>query len=367
VNIRTLIPLLATSLTMLGCAAKALDLDAPVIEPSTEPDVLGTLPELMTKLVVDDERLYWAGWGPTRLVLQSCQKQDCAATLVTYDAQSNALASLFSVRGGHVYWYRDGTGELVSCPIAGCNGSPRIVATNLTRETAGSFYLGSGAFDGDDRFYFTDLTQTGGTTIFSISLTQPSPRQPIASSSRAGALVGVDSAYAYLFTAEDEQHRAGLSRAHKDGSSAVETIATDVKRAYSVGFAFATDQTAIYWTNNVLAGSINRCPIAGCTGASEIVTGPVRAPQNLLIDDSNLYYVYEEQSGQLALATCELPACAQSTPVPLPEGLFRPELLALDDQYLYMVTSKLDWFSLHGETGVSGNIRRLPKPHRGQQ
>ena len=356
-HIHNLTPLLGISLLTLGCAAKALDLDAPVIEASNEPDVLGTLQELVTKIVVDDERVYWLGYGRTlKKFVQSCQKQDCAATLITYDAQSDIEERTLAVRAGQLYWYRSSAAELLSCPRAGCSGAPRSVARMLVDSTSGPW---TNAFD-DDRFYFTNLDVR--TTISSVSLTQPGPAQAVASTKPA-LLVGLDDAHAYWVTwAADGGYDAELSRARKDGSSSVsEVIATDVKLGAFDQFAFGTDRTGIYWTNNQLAGSINRCPTAGCTGASESITGPVRAPQKLLIDGSDLYYAYETQSGRLGLATCELPACAQSTRLTLTEKLFTPELLALDDQYLYVATSEQDRRFRDSATEVSMNIRRLPK------
>jgi hypothetical protein len=95
VNIRTTTILLALSLGALACSANTVDLDAPMIEASDEPGVLGVVQERVEKLRVDDERLYWIGTRLPRAdqanawFLHSCQKRDCATTLVTYDAQAH--------------------------------------------------------------------------------------------------------------------------------------------------------------------------------------------------------------------------------------------------------------------------------------
>jgi len=169
-------------------------------------------------------------------------------------------------------------------------------------------------------------------------------------------MAAVDEIYAYGVT-DGDRHLRELFRTRKDGSSAIETIAKDVKWG-----AVTTDSTSIYWTEDVLAGSINRCPLAGCSGASEVVTGPLRSPSNLLIDGSDLYYVYEAKPYENSLAFCSLPACMPS--LPLFEKLVTPSPLAMDDQYLYLATSEQDFRD--STSDFSAQIRRLPKPNRGQ-
>jgi len=355
VKIRTLIPLLATSLTMLGCAAKVLDLDGPAIEASDEPGVLGIQHELVENIAADGQRLYWAGYRPNvGGALQGCQKEDCAATLVTYDTLNPTSACTFSVQGGEVYWIRGGTQELMACPIAGCNGSPRVVASQLSSD--------SGEFDGN-RFYFHDLNGANDPnyqgSIYSVPLRQPGQRQLVASGPDRLFLVGVDDVYVYWLTINDGYRP--LSRARKDGTSAVETVANDVKFGWSGAFTITTNPTAIYWTNNVLAGSINRCPLAGCSGASETVTGPLRNPHTLLLDGSELYYVYEASGHEYALAACSLPTCGES--LPLFERLTAPGALAMDDDYLYLATTEQE-LGYYRSDDVISRIRRLPKPNR---
>jgi len=357
-NIRSFIPLFAVSLTAFGCAANTLDLDTPpTVEPSAEPGVLGIVHDAIVKIAVDDQRLYWVGSTTSgRDFVQSCEKQDCASSIVTYDAQASELPLLLSVTGGQLYWRR--WTELMACPIDGCNGSPRSVVKLFA-----STY---GAFVDDDRFYFSEQTffsdQTSQYSLHSVPLTGAGPRQLTASSPSFLYTMAVDDIYAYGLTG-GERNYDRLFRTRKDGTSAVETIAKDVKHAGGA-FSVTTDPTSIYWTNNVLAGSINRCPLAGCSGASEVVTGPLRAPQHLLIDGSDLYYVYEAKADEYALAVCALPACAES--LLLFEKLVNPDALAIDEQYLYLATSEQAHSDFLGDFpgDFVSRIRRLPKPNR---
>lgn len=355
-NIHTTTRVLALSLAALSCSARTLDLDAPAIEASNEPGVLGIVREEIEKIAVDEQRLYWVGRLLTPLAnddqpawfLQSCQKRDCAGTLVTYGSQPQLYerTSPFSVQGGQIYWYRWGTRELVACPVAGCAGPPRTVASGLG--------FGVAEF-GDGRFYFTqsDGPNWNLDSLWSITLERPEPQTVLASSRSTVFQIVVVDAYAYWIESSG-QPKSALLRTRKDGTSGIETISDDVKLAWSHDFDVTTDTTAIYWTENLLYGSINRCPLTGCTTTHDVVVTSLRVPQKLLIDGSELYYLYEEQPFQLALAHCSLPACAE--PALLVEGLDKTSM-ATDDQYLYLAANEPV-----GDGNAVARIRRLAKP-----
>jgi hypothetical protein len=353
-NFRICATLLSLPLALLACSASTVALDGALIESSNDPSVLGIVRERVEKIAVDDERLYWSGShlprtdGANVWFLHSCQKTDCASTLVTYDAQGYTAEGVFSVSGGEVRWYRSNSRELVSCPIAGCNGAPRTLVSDLGFSAA--------AFD-DNRFYFSDQW-----ALYSVPLSQPGPRQPLGSSQAALLSVAVDDVYVYWLEI-DAPDGSGLVRVRKDGSSPVETVSNDVKYSYHHHFSLTTDTTSVYWTNNLLTGSINRCPLTGCSDASDVVITPLRAPQKLQIDGSELYYQYEPRPYEYALSSCTLPACAPSEP--LIEHLDAPSALAMDDEYLYVATTEQDVSPANLYENTVASIRRLPKPNRG--
>jgi len=356
VNIQTTTILLALSLGALACSANAANLDAPVIEASNEPGVIGVVSERVEKLVVDDERLYWIG---TRLqpserangwFLHSCQKRNCAATLVTYDSvryynRDNETHTLW-VNGGQIYWSSPALVGLTTCPIAGCNGWPRTVSRNTPYNIV---------FD-DDQIYFSV-----GEGIQSLSVLDPGLEQQVAVSTSA-LILAVQDGYLYWLSGSDISGLKRISRTRKDGSSGIETTSNDVKLSTSRGFGAAIETTSIYWTNNLLAGSINRCPLTGCSGASDVVIAPLRAPGNLRLDGSELYYKHELKPYEYSLASCSLPACAQSSP--LVEHLSAPGAFALDGQYLYIATTEQDVSPYNVDEDISSRIRRLPKPNQ---
>ena len=360
VNIRRLSILLTLSPLALACGASTVDLDATVMQSSNEPGVLGIVHERVEQIAVDDERLYWSGShllrtdGANTWFLHSCQKSNCASTLVTYDAQGSGADNFFSVSGGEIYWYRSYSRALLSCPIAGCNGTPNTLATD--------FGFSAGAFDGDS-FYFSDA-QSIPQVIDSLPLLEPGPRQPVAAAPGSVHKVVIRDAYAYWQSELNTGSESLLMRTRKDGSSsALEIIANDVKHSNDHGFDLTTDANSIYWTNNQLAGAIHRCPLTGCSGASEQVLAPLRAPQGLLVDGSELYYTHETKPYEYALSSCSLSACAQS--LPLIEHLDAPDVVALDDQYVYAATTEQDVSPNNFETDTIAKIHRLPKPDRG--
>ena len=350
-KIRAITLWLSLSLGTLGCGAKAVDLDGPIIESSSEPGVLAVVRERVEKIAVDEQRLYWIGTQLPRAYpknvwfLRSCQKQACATTLITYDEQATRGVdgtSIFSVKDGQIYWFNLTSRELLACPVSGCDGPPRRVASGLDF---------SGAAFADDRFLFAD-----GESIESVPL-QADSRVRDAYSPLMSATIAIRGNYVYWLAT-----RTDIGRARTDGSSGVETVTSDVRVADEPAFGLTTDASAIYWTDNLLSGSIKRCPLAGCTVAPEKVIGPLRAPQSLLIDGSELYYEYETKPYEYALASCSLPTCASAPP--LIEHVDAPGVLALDDQYLYVATTEQDVSPDNFAVDTIAQIRRLPKPKR---
>jgi hypothetical protein len=323
--------------------------------------VLAVVRERIEKIVVDDQRLYWSGSQVPRNAnearvwfLRSCQKRNCASTLVTYGVQSNISTFIFGVSEGQIYWHDKGM--VLACPIAGCGGPPQPLASELKFDVA--------TFDGA-RFYFSTLLSFHG-----LSLTQPDEPQPLASLPDHAQFVAIAVYDAYVYglaagrgSVTNDKNGSLLVRALKDGTAGFETIASDVRYSRERGFGLATDATSIYWTDNLLTGSINRCPLTGCSDESEVVLSSLRAPRTLQIDESELYYVYESQPYRYALASCTLPACASSSP--LIEQLDAPEALAMDDEYLYVATTEQDVNPSNFTENTVASIRRLPKPRRG--
>jgi hypothetical protein len=283
-NFQAIASLLILSTSASACGATVVDLDSTVIEASSEPGVLAIVHERIERLAVDDERLYWfgsrlpQGRDYRQVSLRSCQKRNCASTLVTYATTNSIYYSPyydFSLNESRIYWR--GESGLQSCSIAGCNGVPRAEAATINNEEL-------------------ELRQL---------------------------------------------------------------IAPAVSRSANREFAVATDDTFIYWTNSVLAGSIARCPLTDCLGNAEVIISPLRAPQYLIIDNRRLYYEYETEPYDYVISSCTLPACTDSEIAPA--RLDAPLALALDDSYLYVATTTQN-VSPNTKEETIARIRRLTKP-----
>lgn len=90
-------------------------------------------------LAVNSQRVYWADEGRD---LQSCPLGGCTGTPTLLGAASPVTSAL-AADEAHVYWIEQGAamgggklgpvtqytnGEVLECPIAGCNGSPLVLA-----------------------------------------------------------------------------------------------------------------------------------------------------------------------------------------------------------------------------------------------
>jgi len=342
----------------LACSAHAVDLDATMpfsVTPSDEPDVLGVVHERVRKIVVDDQRLYWSGTqirphDTTVWNLRSCEKRNCTATLVTYDAHPAFAESNFTVISDQIYWHAWNSAQVLACPIMGCEGAPRVVADNFSSQFT--------AFDDNNLFFSRDLL-----SIYRLPLREGGLLQQVAvAPSSMFPSLAVRGDYAYWLASTDSSNEGSLMRARKDGSSsAVETISTDARYSVNRPLDIAADATSVYWTNNLLAGSIQRCPLTGCGGAPEVVLAPIRSPMALLIDGSELYYIHETEPYQYALSSCSLPTCEPSNP--LIEHL-SANLVAVDDEYVYTASTDQDTNPLSNNGDFFGKIRRIPKPDR---
>lgn len=360
-NIRETAFLLILASGASACSASVVDLGATFISTSNEPGVVAVVHERVEKLIVDDERLYWIGTHVPSVagnvwLLHSCLKLNCATTLVTYDAQSNDVGRNFSVSSGQIYWYRSDVGELLSCPIAGCDGAPRSLAPELVHQRTGltGVMIDQAGFD-DEYFYYP----IGFALLNRLPLLEPGPHQLLAQSLSAIQSIAIQGAYAYWVAKDQIENKQQLLRARKGGASGVETITSDLNVSLYRGFGFTTDESSLYWTNNTLAGSISRCPLAGCPDDSAVLLSPLRAPQNLLIDGMRLYYEHEVEAYDYALSSCALPACVASAL--LQEHLDAPSVLALDDRYLYVATTEQDISPNNTNEDTIARIRRLPK------
>jgi hypothetical protein len=331
----------------LSCGNRSVELSTPPrLEASTEPTTLGSINEHVEALAVDDQRLYWEGAyaGPdygavsTGVALHSCEKDQCAESLVTYDSSRVDTTWGFGLHEGEIYWIRHNlltngdSWDIVSCAAAACDGAPRVVYT-----TQAGFY--DPLTYGSDAIYFGDansraidrLPYAGGDT------------QLVTTASGTIVSLVVNDGYVYSLESSVDNQALTLRRIRSDGSTPFETVATEVEilTTTAVGFAdyvnLTFDAAYVYWTSNTLTGSLERCPLAGCVSAPEVIASPIRSPTAPRVDGGQEYFQYYDIALGNSLARCTLPRCQLSAPIA--SGLDDWDVVAIDDRYVYTATT----------------------------
>jgi hypothetical protein len=341
----------------LACGQKSLDLQAaPHITRSADPTVVGTIDEQVGPIAVDAERLYWMGSQAQQRIsggtaLRSCKKEDCAGSLVTYDAGEAELSFGFGVQNGRIYWFHflgypaSSPWSIQSCDVSGCAAETRTLPTepNLDSPSYPTAYA-------SDAIYSSTLSLDGiSTGLYRIPLTGNAA--PVAVATAAGQVLALGIHGDYLYWAEGPAAQlippCTLRRVRTSGDATPETLANNVEIVrYESDYApfpalvasvFAFDSSYLYWNQGTLDGAIDRCPLTGCSGAPEVVVAPIHSPLALLVDGSKAYWVHDTRSQGFAVSGCTIGDCA--SPDLITFDMDGSNALALDDQYLYTATT----------------------------
>jgi hypothetical protein len=364
-----------TAFLALGCSS-SVELSAPPhLTASSDPTVLAVINERVTALAVDDRRVYWLGSldgigsvdgyvGFQDDTLHSCEKNNCVDSLVTYGNPGTASRAWIGLAGGQVYWFEiapppplvtpitegpDVVYALNACDVSGCSSGVRVVASNLLDIEAAAF--------SSDHAYV--VASHGDVLRIALTGNDAQPEHLFETDVLGAASLAVRGDYLYwLRPAEQNGATATAQRARADGSGKVETVADHL--GIGDGFAsLAVNESHLYWSDDLLSGSIFSCPLAGCAGEPELLVGPIRLPTTLLIDGANLYWQQETTTSGAVISGCALMSCAPSEP--LARGLDHRFPLASDDEYLYtastsqMLDPRGDW------PNPSASIRRIRK------
>jgi hypothetical protein len=159
-----------------------------------------------------------------------------------------------------------------------------------------------------------------------------------------------------------------LRRARTSGDAPPETLVENVEIApypdqnYYTGaneLSLAFDSNYVYWNQGTLDGAIVRCALSGCSGTPELVVPKIDWPIALLLDGSKLYWLHDTNSQGFAVSSCTLGDCA--SPALLASGLNVGNALAIDDQYLYSVTTDGGQYPDVTVYNPVARIRRFPK------
>ena len=351
---------LVVALFALSCS-KSVELSrSPELRPSTDPTVLAGIGEEVGAMAVDNVRLYWSGsQGSNALgasALRSCNKQHCLDSLVTYDPDGASTNTNFGVIDGQIYWLHllasePAVWEIRACDAAGCGNAPRTVGRGILDFPSTVTFSANTVFIGN------------GNTISSVPLSATAADPKFVLQARSAFyLLSAQEPYLYWISQGDYGRGVVLERARTDGTGALEVLAENLEVIFNGGpfpqSGLALDASYVYWSQGTLAGSIARCPLAGCNGAPEVVVTPVRSPTTLALDGQRLYWQHDTATQGLAVSDCALGDCAGTTPIVV--GLDATNALTVDDRYLYTATTDAP-IPVDGWPNPNANIRRIPK------
>ena len=239
-------------------------------------------------LVVDATRIYWsATLNPVSFehltpVLRSCEKNDCAATLVIYPWSGFRQIAVDSER---VYWVK-WSGEysttlrndgIVACPIRGCVGSPDVVAPMgeeefVVDETA-VYWLT------DDKLWMCRLGDCEKSLSFMARLAKVPPTYETPGRLAIGPRD--------LYWLEGDAKMGTIMTMPKEGSSSPRPLV--MGRPSLRSLTVSEDQ--LFWIEDGSVGEIRSCRLPDCVGSPTLVaSGPPTAIVALTPDGDRAAY-----------------------------------------------------------------------------
>ncbi len=330
----------ATLLLGVGCSGQTLDVghDAPPPAPEyagpvspgvdggteiTGPTPVATHQFSAHAVAVDDRRVYWSAdvIGPPWEAVRSCDKSDCAASVITY---ANLPAGGVAVNQDRIF---ANAGGVFACPLDGCVGAPAAVTANQPFD-----------FVVDDQsVYFVSFPDAtlvscpvdgcpGGPTVLAFI-----------GAGGPGFLGGYSRLAAdamNLYWSECATADSGIIKTiPKHGSAPARTIATGLH----LPGALAVGADRVYWAENYSSGTIRSCPIAGCAGEPTTLATEQPYPNGLAVDQAHAYWFTTADpngNGPGQILECPLSGCG-SSPTVLATDQPSPTDLAIDSSFVF--------------------------------
>jgi hypothetical protein len=249
-------------------------------------------------------RLFWVrseGSGspapngsPDQYILRSCSPFACAGSLQSFQLVPTAGGppSWLWASDSRLFW-PDETG-VSFCNRDDCSSTGHLpfnpTGMDFVADEKQAFFGGAAACDIDDC----------SSTYRNLAPALPNG-EPSLEASRATVL---DEDFLYQITGQR------IVRFRKDGTGEVQILARDRVDAFHI----AVRNGYAYWTESVSPGGLLRCPVAGCSGAPEVVASNLEHPEDLTVDDSYVYFEEPEQLNSqnevLQFSTKRISRCA---------------------------------------------------------
>ena len=337
-----------------ACGGRSVDLnqrapDTTATTPAVPPNEVApiVLPDAILYLWVDESRFYWQTASQGKI--QSCLKDDCEHSVVTYAAEHYSDGVRITIASGHVYWRANG-GTIYSCPSAGCDGEPQRVV----QDPAG---LNSALSADGDYVYWASAADIYRCRYSGCG---PTP-EVVATQSHPSFKLSFQGSNAYWVDVSQDFSTFPILRAPSDGSAppspVVQTSARDLGND-GVNLYWTADNTSIDAGRETQLFDILSCPLDGCGGSepAEVATG--MQAEEFLVDSAGLYWLEyrgtSPTSTEQFLHSCPLAGCGSSSKVIVSGNILS---FAVDDQFLYWVPSD----NAQAVHDGSKRIHRAPK------
>ncbi|WP_437834604.1 hypothetical protein [Sorangium sp. So ce1153] len=241
--------------------------------------------------------------------LWHCPADGCAAgatSLIAFGPGEAEAVRGLATDGRDVYWTRDepsGTaGELLRCPVAeGCGAAPELLAPSQSHPRGVAVTPG-GAGD------VVWVQQGTGAEFGRVLRLDKGASPPVAPAQIAVLLdfpdrIALGGAEVLWTWADPGGAAGGVSRCDLVEGCAEEALApqTEPARPLREPAAILIDGADAYWVNRG-AGTVMRCPTAGCPGYPEVLAEGLTRPAAVAVQGACVYAVDEADGGRVVRA-----------------------------------------------------------------
>jgi hypothetical protein len=318
-------------------------LDAACADAACQPIILSTGDNYPNGIAVDSTQVYWVDEGSnatdsTNGQLRSCAIGGCKGS-PTILAANQDLAWDVAVSSGVVYWSANSGGPAVlACPISGCGDAGARTITTYPSGAAGL------AVDTSNVYFTCNTSDLATSFVLSCALTGcGSTPTVIASEQILPFTIAIDDTNVYWLE-EGTGTEGQLQSCPKGGSCTTPTL---IATGLSYPSGLTVQGTNVYFSSGP---SVQSCPVTGCGGSPTTLATDLTAPYGVAVDDTYIYFTNYTSAG--TVQRCPLTGCS-GPPETLLSNLSSPGAIAVDARAVYVAN--------YGAVDGSGSVMEVAK------